>query len=79
MSKSQGSTSPTTPLSTHQSTDLGELYNFVVGVEVNGWVPVYDFGHFRRTRKDGEPYTGKFLIAYLHKPDGVQLNSSDEE
>ena len=28
--------SPTTPLSTHQSIDLGELYNFVVGVEVNG-------------------------------------------
>ena len=28
--------SPTTPLSTHQSIDLSELYNFVVGVEVNG-------------------------------------------
>ena len=28
--------SPTTPLSTHQSIDLGELYNFVVGVGVNG-------------------------------------------
>ena len=38
--------SPTTPLSTHQSIDLGELYNFVVGVEVWGWSFVYTLGQF---------------------------------
>ena len=37
---------PTTPLSTHQSRDLGELYNFVVEVEIWGWSFVYTLGQF---------------------------------
>ena len=66
------STSPTTPLSTHQSIDLGELYNFVVGVEVNGWSFVYGFG--RSLRKSGLISNRIFekCINFLH--DGL-LNS----
>ena len=40
------STSPTTPLWIAQSTDLGELYKFVVGVEVSGWSLTYTFCRF---------------------------------
>ena len=46
--------SPTTPLSTHQSIDLGELYNFVVGVEVNGWSLTYTFGRSFSSRASSQ-------------------------
>ena len=38
--------SPTTPLWIAQSTDLGELYNFVVGTMGWSWGFTYDFYHF---------------------------------
>jgi len=56
----------------HQSTDLGELYKFVVGVEVNGWGLTYTFCRFlkifNRSGSEKSVKILKFLSKIFPRP-----------